>query len=368
MKIKICFNNEIHKLTKTPDTLKDFTKLVNSIFHSELPSSWTLQYTDSDGDNILITDEKDYEEFLNSDEPDTTVSKIRIISTGSFSHPGAEEIVVVENDNKEEEDYQVIQKEELPKIVQPIIEIKETVSNDEDIHPVQEKVEVKPESVEVGKNMVCLSMDSLEKLVSAMIEKSLPKISDYTQQQLDKKSSAFPSVASNDSILSVLEEPKAPKVTHFGVRCGGCQVMPIVGVRYRCEKCPDFNLCGKCEESDVHSHHNFIKMKKYDFLDPFVPFQPIIKEPIFPVHLLDPKPEIKKSWYVGQEFEKKSQPKNMKEHMPSTQEAAYYDKLIDKVGKLKKKFPKANFDLLCIFVNDAPQDMDMEELELNWKH
>jgi len=35
---------------------------------------------------------------------------------------------------------------------------------------------------------------------------------------------------------------------HQGFTCDGCQVYPIVGVRYRCNECPDFDFCEICEE------------------------------------------------------------------------------------------------------------------------
>ena len=43
-----------------------------------------------------------------------------------------------------------------------------------------------------------------------------------------------------------------------------CQEEPIVGYRYRCSVCKDYNLCEKCEQknSETEEHpHNFIKMR-----------------------------------------------------------------------------------------------------------
>jgi len=50
---------------------------------------------------------------------------------------------------------------------------------------------------------------------------------------------------------------------HSGYTCDGCNVTPIVGVRYRCTKCDDFDLCEKCEATpNKHpADHTLIKIK-----------------------------------------------------------------------------------------------------------
>lgn len=55
--------------------------------------------------------------------------------------------------------------------------------------------------------------------------------------------------------------PSSPTVVHHDVRCGNCQRMPIVDIRYKCTVCESFNLCGDCEIGNKHSH-DFIKMKQ----------------------------------------------------------------------------------------------------------
>ena len=54
------------------------------------------------------------------------------------------------------------------------------------------------------------------------------------------------------------------KTTHHGIKCNKCQTEPIVGYRYKCSVCKDYNLCEKCEQknSETEEHaHNFIKMR-----------------------------------------------------------------------------------------------------------
>ncbi|CAG0899057.1 unnamed protein product [Darwinula stevensoni] len=47
---------------------------------------------------------------------------------------------------------------------------------------------------------------------------------------------------------------------HTGVRCGSCRG-PVRGSRYKCLQCRDFDLCATCEASGTkHSHHSFIRL------------------------------------------------------------------------------------------------------------
>ncbi len=54
----------------------------------------------------------------------------------------------------------------------------------------------------------------------------------------------------------VVEEPEPefipearPEVVHTQAACDGCRERPLIGVRYKCLYCPDYDLCSKCLES-----------------------------------------------------------------------------------------------------------------------
>jgi len=53
------------------------------------------------------------------------------------------------------------------------------------------------------------------------------------------------------------------EVVHRGVVCDGCEVSPIKGTRYRCNECPDFDLCEPCHTKKSHdSKHTFTQIAK----------------------------------------------------------------------------------------------------------
>ncbi|KAG9557079.1 hypothetical protein KCU71_g14198, partial [Aureobasidium melanogenum] len=49
---------------------------------------------------------------------------------------------------------------------------------------------------------------------------------------------------------------------HTGIRCEQCGQCPILGVRWHCNNCPDFDLCSTCEAQPLHPKtHVFTKIK-----------------------------------------------------------------------------------------------------------
>ncbi|XP_003702345.2 refractory to sigma P [Megachile rotundata] len=63
-------------------------------------------------------------------------------------------------------------------------------------------------------------------------------------------------------ILSQNEEPsgtKNEKVVHPGICCDNCNG-DVIGYRYKCIQCEDYDLCAQCEAKSLHSQHYMIRM------------------------------------------------------------------------------------------------------------
>ena len=59
-------------------------------------------------------------------------------------------------------------------------------------------------------------------------------------------------------------------IVHKNIRCEGCGLDPMVGYRYMCTICDDYNLCENCEERLVIGHgHPFIKVTYSSLLNSF---------------------------------------------------------------------------------------------------
>ena len=61
---------------------------------------------------------------------------------------------------------------------------------------------------------------------------------------------------------SMISQPKSEegKPVHKYIICDGCEMNPVVGVRYKCAICPDYDLCENCEAVTTHDHP-FLKIK-----------------------------------------------------------------------------------------------------------
>lgn len=71
------------------------------------------------------------------------------------------------------------------------------------------------------------------------------------------------------------EEVLSGVSVHTNITCDGCGMSPIVGIRYKCTTCFDFDLCGTCEASEVHPReHVLLKIR--------VPNQRAYGIPMFP--------------------------------------------------------------------------------------
>merc|ERR1712211_98115 len=69
-----------------------------------------------------------------------------------------------------------------------------------------------------------------------------------------------------------VEEPQEPGIganmTHHGVTCDGCDKAPIVGFRYKCVVCDDYDLCAACEKAGKHPGHNMMRISSPEVIWP----------------------------------------------------------------------------------------------------
>ena len=113
---------------------------------------------------------------------------------------------------------------------------------------------------------VCKNFDYCEKCLLENCEKhNHPFIKIYHQNmKLESIKVEVPFNAYNKKPEEKKEnEKEEKKPVHYGVRCDGCNKNPIVGCRYKCAVCQNFDYCEECEEKLSEKHlHPFIKIYK----------------------------------------------------------------------------------------------------------
>lgn len=66
--------------------------------------------------------------------------------------------------------------------------------------------------------------------------------------------------APNRSQQSQERKWECPQI-HFGVVCDNCEGS-VIGIRYKCSVCPDFDLCEECNGKNVHKEHAMNKIAR----------------------------------------------------------------------------------------------------------
>lgn len=98
--------------------------------------------------------------------------------------------------------------------------------------------------------------ESIEEKLRNMLPGLINRIKTEVQEEIMSESKMSGFSKPQDSTV----EEKKPKVLHNHIICDGCGMKYIVGIRYKCAVCNDFDLCEKCEASSDHPHP-FLKIK-----------------------------------------------------------------------------------------------------------
>lgn len=102
----------------------------------------------------------------------------------------------------------------------------------------------------------------IKKVTREILDKAY-KISDREVETIFSESCEKKNSEEGVPKISGTNLKNANQSVHPDVRCDGCSVHPIIGDRYKCSICEDFDYCGNCEEKFKDTHlHPFIKIRQ----------------------------------------------------------------------------------------------------------
>ena len=101
-----------------------------------------------------------------------------------------------------------------------------------------------------------------EKIKNA--NKTLNKLKDDLEKKYQEEFNQKILQISNLMLQSQINKNKCNTI-HYGIKCAKCLKNPIVGFRYKCSICNNYDLCEECEEKNCQTEehpHSFIKIRK----------------------------------------------------------------------------------------------------------
>ena len=124
------------------------------------------------------------------------------------------------------------------------------------------KVKAKEEFGKIKENLNKKVSEEKEKL-KTFYENKYKEKEKKMEEDLNQMSEM---INKSNAYLSNIVQP-SNKFEHKGIKCRKCMAEPIIGIRYQCTECKDYNLCEKCEEENSkenfhNKEHNFIKIRE----------------------------------------------------------------------------------------------------------
>ena len=262
----------------------EFTKLNPSFIPPHYPNLYPNFDINIDNNNILnssnnqslLNIKRNRPESLNENINNTEINSSKIIKEKKIDSNSQKQMNSDNQINKLNKSYSELIKEN-QKLKQENEDNKKIINQyNQKLKDIEREIQIK---VQEALNQINNEKKENENHIREIIKTALNSYKKENEEKLNIIISEIPNKVENDFQQKVKElenryynnyihKSRIKKINneeHTGVKCQGCKKEPIIGIRYKCSVCPNYNLCENCEkeneETDGHPHI-FLKIFK----------------------------------------------------------------------------------------------------------
>lgn len=218
-------------------------------------NAYSITYTDDTGDIINVSDDED---LLAAFEVAETClnGQLKLAVKPRPGVAAASDQVEIQEEQKVIEESRPVEKEAIDmNQIREVIKqnIKKSI-NAEDEESGASDSEVETEK-KVPADKKCSKKDKNGGLPRKVFKKLIKKELKNQQEKIFENLMNCPEISKQIEEEKKQSDPQdKSEKKHWRVICDGCGAKPIVGIRYKCSVCKDFDLCQMCEERRGHEH------------------------------------------------------------------------------------------------------------------
>ncbi len=270
-RMKFCLGDDTRAVV-APKSYVDLAAKLQTLFKEKLPQAYKICYVDRDGDMISVTNQTDYDLALAQGDG------LKFMIQPPDSIHGFE---LVENPSEPKKPAEV-PKLSATKSPQPIsapipvlVPAPAPVSDlapdpqpaKKDAKEEEEKISSEPmqdiykclhcNGTKVNKKgRPCKKCKGTGMMTKALVDRvrSIVKLEVSKMFESEVRSHASQLIKSQQFVNMSQAPAGSQQAIHPGVKCDGCGITPIRGVRYKCATCSNYDLCETCEQRLGHEH------------------------------------------------------------------------------------------------------------------
>ena len=216
-----------------------------------------VEYKVYDNEKNEITNENDYQNFIKNNNKPKVIIKSHVAESNYLP------VISMEVPKKQPE-----------KVTFPIDDSKTDIENENNENNEHNKFN---ERTKMSENQIKQLNEKIENLTDEnnelkqkifnekKIENINNNIKSYIESEMEKfKQNLINEILEYNNKILNNEIKTETQLIHYKYKCENCNIKPIIGIRYKCNECINYNLCEKCYNDLInnkinHEHKNFMK-------------------------------------------------------------------------------------------------------------